>query len=143
MDTHYYSNPSKLWNINRLITRLPTATVYAVFVGLGTLGTVAVDIIFFGAAVNVGVNGIQKVSAGKKKSGFTFLILGFVVSLTLLSIVMSTIPLGVAYAVWTGMGTVGSVVIGMIFYNNSADRKRIFFLSLIIIAVIGLRIVSN
>ncbi|MBB4823404.1 paired small multidrug resistance pump [Sporosarcina luteola] len=36
-------------------TRLPAATVYAVFVGLGTLGTVAVDIIFFGAAVNVGV----------------------------------------------------------------------------------------
>ncbi|MFD1337241.1 DMT family transporter [Oceanobacillus iheyensis] len=36
-------------------TRLPTATVYAVFVGLGTLGTVTVDIIFFGAAVNVGV----------------------------------------------------------------------------------------
>jgi len=36
-------------------TRLPTATVYAVFVGMGTLGTVAVDIIFFGAPVNIGV----------------------------------------------------------------------------------------
>ncbi|QTD40980.1 multidrug efflux SMR transporter [Sporosarcina sp. Te-1] len=36
-------------------TRLPAATVYAVFVGLGTLGTVAVDIIFFGADINVGV----------------------------------------------------------------------------------------
>lgn len=36
-------------------TRLPTATVYAVFVGLGTLGTVAVDIVFFGADVNIGV----------------------------------------------------------------------------------------
>lgn len=36
-------------------TRLPTATVYAVFVGLGTVGTVVVDIVFFGTAVNIGV----------------------------------------------------------------------------------------
>ncbi|BAC15219.1 DMT family transporter [Oceanobacillus iheyensis] len=100
-------------------------------------------LILAGLSEVVGVNGIQKVSAGKKKSGFAFLIIGFAVSLTLLSIAMSTIPLGVAYAVWTGMGTVGSVVIGMIFYNDSADRKRIFFLSLIVVAVIGLRIVSN
>lgn len=100
-------------------------------------------LILAGLSEVVGVNGIQKVSAGKKKSGFAFLILGFAVSLSLLSIAMSTIPLGVAYAVWTGMGTVGSVVIGMIFYNDSSDRKRIFFLSLIVVAVIGLRIVSN
>lgn len=91
----------------------------------------------------VGVNGIQKLSAGKKVSGFSFLFLGFGISLSLLSIAMASIPLGVAYAVWTGMGTVGSVVVGMIFYNDSADRKRLFFLSLIIVAVVGLRIVSK
>jgi len=90
-----------------------------------------------------GVNGIQKVAAGKKASGFIFLFLGFAISLVFLSIAMSSIPLGIAYAVWTGMGTVGSVLIGMFFYNDPAEKKRIFFLSLIIIAVIGLRIVSN
>ncbi|QTD40981.1 multidrug efflux SMR transporter [Sporosarcina sp. Te-1] len=102
-----------------------------------------VILILAGLSEVVGVNGMQQVAAGKKGTGFTFMFLGFAISLSLLSIAMATIPLGVAYAVWTGMGTVGSVIIGMIFYNDSADRKRIFFLSLIIIAVIGLRVVSN
>jgi len=102
-----------------------------------------VILILAGLTEVIGVNGMQRIAAGKKGTGFIFLILGFGISLGLLSIAMATIPLGVAYAVWSGMGTVGSAVIGMIFYNDSADRKRIFFLSLIIIAVIGLRIVTN
>ncbi|GAJ99962.1 LOW QUALITY PROTEIN: quaternary ammonium compound-resistance protein SugE [Geomicrobium sp. JCM 19055] len=62
-----------------------------------------------------GVNGIQRYIQGQKVSGILFIVFGFAISLTLLSIAMETIPLGVAYAVWTGMGTVGSAVIGMIF----------------------------
>ncbi|MDX8044966.1 multidrug efflux SMR transporter [Gracilibacillus sp. S3-1-1] len=100
-------------------------------------------LIFAGLFEVVGVNGMQRVADGKKASGFVFILVGFSLSLGLLSIAMLTIPLGVAYAVWTGMGTVGSVVLGMLFYHDSVDRKRIFFLSLIVIAVIGLRIVSN
>ncbi|TFE01534.1 DMT family transporter [Jeotgalibacillus salarius] len=91
----------------------------------------------------LGVNGMQRIATGKKLSGFTFLIGGFLASLTLLSIAMTTIPLGVAYAVWTGMGTIGGVVVGMVFYGDPADRKRIFFLTLIVVAVVGLRVVTN
>jgi len=86
----------------------------------------------------VGVNGMQQIAAGKIKRGLIVLLVGFSISLSLLSIAMETIPLGVAYAVWTGIGTAGSIIIGMLFYNDSADRKRIFYLSFIFITVIGL-----
>jgi len=90
----------------------------------------------------VGVSGMQKISDGNKKAGFTFLIGGFIVSFTLLSIAMQTIPLGVAYAVWTGIGTVASAIIGMIFYNESTDRLRLLFMGMVIVAVVGMRLVS-
>jgi paired small multidrug resistance pump len=89
-----------------------------------------------------GVTGIQKITKGERITGFIFLIGGFLISFILLSMAMQTIPLGVAYAVWTGIGTAGSAVIGMIFYNESADRLRLLFMAMVITAVIGLRLVS-
>ncbi|WP_054711447.1 multidrug efflux SMR transporter [Bacillus sp. JCM 19041] len=102
-----------------------------------------VILIIAGLLEVLGVNGIQRYIQGHKVSGILFVVFGFAVSLTLLSIAMESIPLGVAYAVWTGMGTVGSAILGMIFYNDSKDRKRILFLAIIVIAVIGLRVVSS
>lgn len=90
----------------------------------------------------VGVSGIQMISKGQKKKGFAILIIGFIISFTLLGLAMETIPLGVAYAVWTGIGTVGSALVGMVYYNESKDRLRIFFIGLVVVAVIGLRLVS-
>lgn len=57
-----------------------------------------------------------------------------------LSLALKEIPMGTAYAVWTGIGSAGSVALGMIFFKESKDRVRIFLLSLIIIGVIGLKI---
>ncbi|WP_078392982.1 DMT family transporter [Shouchella patagoniensis] len=90
----------------------------------------------------VGVTGIQIIAQGQKKKGFAILMIGFIISFGLLGIAMETIPLGVAYAVWTGIGTVGSALVGMIYYNESKDRLRIIFIGLVVISVIGLRIVS-
>ncbi|GAF15433.1 quaternary ammonium compound-resistance protein SugE [Bacillus sp. JCM 19046] len=90
----------------------------------------------------VGVSGIQMITKGEKKKGFLVLIIGFIISFSFLAIAMEAIPLGVAYAVWTGIGTVGSAVVGMVYYNESKDRMRIFFIGLVVVAVIGLRIVS-
>jgi len=84
---------------------------------------------------------MQQIASGKTgkiRGGLIALLVGFSSSLSLLSIAMETIPLGVAYAVWIGIGTSGSIIIGMIFYNDSSDHKPIFYLSFIIIAVIGL-----
>ncbi|MFS0788394.1 multidrug efflux SMR transporter [Shouchella sp. 1P09AA] len=90
----------------------------------------------------VGVSGIQMITKGQKRKGFAVLIIGFIISFTLLGLAMETIPLGVAYAVWTGIGTVGSALVGMVYYNESKDRLRIFFIGLVVVAVIGLRLVS-
>ena len=85
---------------------------------------------------------MQIMAKGQKLKGFFIILIGFILSFTLLSFAMKTIPLGVAYAVWTGIGTVGSAIIGMLFYGESKDKLRIFFIALVVVAVIGLRLAS-
>lgn len=53
------------------------------------------------------------------------------------------LPIGTAYAVWTGVGAVGTVIIGTILFKEPADFWRIFFLSTLIASIIGLKFVSN
>ena len=60
----------------------------------------------------------------------------------LLSIAMQTIPMGTAYALWTGVGVVGGTIIGMIFYGESKNFKRIFYIGIVLIAAIGLKLVA-
>jgi len=55
---------------------------------------------------------------------------------------MKSLPAGTAYAVWTGIGTVGGTLVGMFFYGEDKDWKRILFISLIIVAVVGLKLTS-
>ncbi|MFC3899763.1 DMT family transporter [Aliicoccus persicus] len=101
-----------------------------------------VILIIAGLLEVVGVNGIQRFSQGNRISGLIVMVLGFSASLFLLGVAMGSIPLGVSYAVWTGMGTVGSVILGIVLYGDSASVKRIFYVSLIVVAVIGLRLVT-
>jgi quaternary ammonium compound-resistance protein SugE len=55
---------------------------------------------------------------------------------------MKTIPLGTAYAVWTGIGAVGTAVIGIMFFRDPATLWRVFFLTLLIGSIVGLKVVS-
>lgn len=72
---------------------------------------------------------------------------GFVISLfismLLLMKVVQTLPIGTAYAVWTGIGAVGTVLVGIFVFHEPATFLRIFFLSTLIISIIGLKWVSN
>jgi len=52
------------------------------------------------------------------------------------------IPLGTSYAVWTGIGAVGTVLIGIVFFNEPAYFWRLFFIFLLIGSIIGLKLVS-
>jgi len=52
------------------------------------------------------------------------------------------IPLGTVYAIWGGIGAIGTVVLGVLFYNEPADIWRMVFLALLIGAIIGLKLVS-
>ena len=56
---------------------------------------------------------------------------------------LNTIPLGTAYAVWTGIGAAGTACIGIFFFYESITFWRIFFILLLIASIIGLKLVSN
>ncbi|WP_194841672.1 DMT family transporter [Sporosarcina obsidiansis] len=57
-----------------------------------------------------------------------------------LSLAMRDIQMSTAYAVWTGLGAAGAVLAGILFFKESASVKRIFFLSLIILGAVGLKL---
>ncbi|ASK62797.1 QacE family quaternary ammonium compound efflux SMR transporter [Virgibacillus phasianinus] len=90
----------------------------------------------------VGVIGINKVNQNKNISSLLILFSGFLISFVFLSIAMETIRMSTAYAVWTGIGTVGSALIGILIYNESADWRRIVFIAMILSAAIGLKLIS-
>ena len=84
----------------------------------------------------------------KYTDGFTKLVpslltvSAMVISFWLLSVAMKTIPIGTAYAVWTGIGAVGVAIIGMILFGESRDIIRVFCLLLIVSGIVGLKLVS-
>jgi quaternary ammonium compound-resistance protein SugE len=85
----------------------------------------------------------MKLSDGFKKHLYTVLtIVSAALSLTLLSIALKDIPVGTGYAVWTGIGAAGSVLVGMFLFKEKKSFLKIMFLSFIIIGVAGLKIVS-
>lgn len=69
-------------------------------------------------------------------------VLTFSISFYLLSKSLETLPLGIAYSIWVGIGAAGGVILGMLYLNESTDRWRIFFLILIIGSVVGLKVVA-
>jgi len=64
------------------------------------------------------------------------------VSLFLLGIALRTLPVGTAYAVWTGIGAVGTAVLGMILFGDSAAVARLICIALIVGGIVGLKLVT-
>ena len=64
------------------------------------------------------------------------------VSLGLLGLAVRTLPLGTAYAVWTGIGTVGTVFLGMWLFGEAASLVRLFCVFLIVAGIIGLKLIT-
>ena len=62
-------------------------------------------------------------------------------SMSLLARSVQTIPIGMAYPIWTGIGAVGTVIVGIIFFNEPATFWRMFFITTLIISIIGLKLV--
>lgn len=84
----------------------------------------------------------------KYSNGFTkfwpsvFTIASMILSMLLLSFAVKEIPLGTAYAVWTGIGAFGTAILGIFLFSESSEFVRLFFLLLIIIGIAGLKIYS-
>lgn len=87
-----------------------------------------------------GVVGLNLATTRKNVGSFIVLGVFFVLSFGLLSLAMRTLPLGVSYAVWTGIGAAGGTIIGMLFWGESRDWRRIACIVAIIAAVVGLRL---
>ena len=73
--------------------------------------------------------------------------LGFIASCSLSMFLLykaaNVLPMGTSYAIWAGIGAVGAVLVGMIFFKEPADFWRLFFLFTLIASIVGLKLVSN
>lgn len=65
------------------------------------------------------------------------------ISMVLLYKATQTLPIGTAYAVWTGVGAVGTVVMGIFFFKEPVTFWRVFFLTTLIASIVGLKVVSH
>lgn len=79
------------------------------------------------------------------RHGAVLLVGGFLVALSLSMYLMAraarSIPLGTVYPVWTGIGAVGAVIVGIVFFHEPANFWRIFFITTLIISIVGLKMV--
>lgn len=66
-----------------------------------------------------------------------------VISFVLLGKAVQTLPIGTAYAVWTGIGAAGTAVLGIVLLDESADLARLVFIGLIVVSVAGLHVTSG
>ncbi|MEA5006308.1 MAG: multidrug efflux SMR transporter [Rikenellaceae bacterium] len=108
------------------------------------------------------MNWIILIVAGLCETGFAFCLgkakeasginaaywyLGFIVFLTISMILLvkavQELPVGTAYAVWTGIGAVGTVIVGIMFFREPAEFWRLFFLTTLILSIVGLKFVSE
>lgn len=84
----------------------------------------------------------------KYTAGFTRLVptlatgAAIIASMGLLGLALRSLPLGTAYAVWTGIGTVGTAVLGMILFREPATAWRLFCIALILAGIIGLKLAA-
>jgi len=85
-----------------------------------------------------------KYTEGFSRLGPTILtVLAMVASMGLLGIAVRTLPIGTAYAVWTGIGTLGAALFGILVLGESANPLRLICLMLIIGGIAGLKVLSN
>lgn len=99
--------------------------------------------LFFAGLFEIGFTTFLKLSENFTRFwptiGF-FLLSAF--SFSFLSMSLKEIPLGTAYAVWTGIGAFGTAIVGIAYYHEPTDFLRLFFLFLLIASIIGLKLAS-
>jgi len=85
----------------------------------------------------------------KYTHGFTkitptiFTIIAMIISFYLLSLALKSLPLGTAYAIWVGIGTIGTVIAGVILFSEPTSTIRIISIILILVGIIGLKLSTN
>lgn len=101
-----------------------------------------IALVLAGGSEVFGVIGMKGFTVGKGWKALMLMILSFVLSFSLLSYAMKSLPIGTSYAVWTGIGTVGSTITGMLLYGEQKSVLRILFIAMILVAALGLKLIS-
>lgn len=101
-----------------------------------------ISLIVAGILEMFGVAMINKLHKERSWQSFVLLFLGFGGSFLFLASAMKTLPMGTAYAIWTGIGASGGAILGMILYGEPRDWKRLVFIAMVLGAAIGLKLVS-
>ncbi|OLS34250.1 multidrug efflux SMR transporter [Bacillus sp. MRMR6] len=100
------------------------------------------SLIAAGACEMFAVTMMNKLNKDRNWQAFFLLVIGFAGSFLFLAYAMKTLPMGIAYAIWTGIGASGGAIMGILLYGESNDWKRIFFIGLVLAAAVGLKLVS-
>lgn len=85
-----------------------------------------------------------KLSKGFSVLRFSILtVIGMIFSFLFLSQATKTLPLGTSYAIWTGIGALGAVIVGVLLFKESVSPLRLMFVALLLIGIIGLKATSG
>ena len=101
-----------------------------------------VSLIFAGLFEMFGVAMINKLHKDRNWQSLLLLFIGFGASFLFLAYAMKTLPMGTAYAIWTGIGASGGAIIGILLYGESKDWRRVVFIAMVLGAAVGLKLVS-
>lgn len=114
----------------------------------GTVCLKKEEIMAWGYLLVAGVFEIVWATGLKYSDGFTRLwpsvgtVAAMSVSMVCLALALRAIPIGTAYAIWTGIGAVGTAILGIMLFNEPRDFSRLFFIFVIIAGIVGLKISS-
>ncbi|MGB4771180.1 MAG: multidrug efflux SMR transporter [Chitinophagaceae bacterium] len=96
------------------------------------------------AACEIAFAASLKMTANFSNLKWTIVFLFFyILSIVLLNKAVQTIPIGTAYAVWTGIGAAGTVIIGIVWFKEPASFWRLFFLVTLVMSIVGLKVVTK
>ena len=99
--------------------------------------------LFFAGLFEIGWAIGLKYTHGFSRLVPTFLtVASMAVSLGLLGLALKSLPLGTAYAIWTGIGTIGTAILGIILFGEPATALRLACIGLIVAGIVGLKLVS-
>lgn len=101
-----------------------------------------VALVVAGLCEMMGVFMISKYNEAKSVKNLMLLIFAFTLSFAGLAFAMETLPMGTAYAIWTGIGAAGGALLGMMFFKESKDWRRVVCIVLVLGAAIFLKLLS-
>ncbi len=87
--------------------------------------------------------GLKATEGFRKPQASALVVAAIVASLFLLAQAVRTIPIGTAYAIWSGIGAAGAMVFGIIVYGESASLPRLGFLGLLLVSIVGLKLTAR